>query len=171
MKREAQLFFIGLFSTCSMAINACSQTNGAGSSPAPDVFVASTPCSAGTKPLPGIPKEAPCELIKWKLKLFGGKGKQISGTYMLDCDYGLPKQGTKNLEHDGSHLHREGKWIIMKGTATDPAAIMYRLDPDKPGSSVIFLRLNENLIHLLDSDQQLMIGNGAWSYTLNKIQQ
>lgn len=141
----------------------------ADSLPAAAVFVASTPCSAGTRPLPGIPKEAECELMKWELKLSRGRGGQAPGTYVLDCDYGLPRQGTRGLINGGRRLHREGKWIIVKGTSTNPDAIIYRLDPDKPQASVSFLRLNDDLLHLLDSKQQLMIGTGAWSYTLNRI--
>ena len=127
------------------------------------LFVASTPCTAGTRPVPGIPKEGGCELIKWNLQL-------LKDTYILDCDYGMPKQGTRGFIDGGKHLHREGKWIIEKGSATDPSAVIYRLDPDSPATSISFLRLNDNLIHLLDSHRQLMIGTGAWSYTLNKIQ-
>ncbi|WP_257667915.1 hypothetical protein [Parapedobacter tibetensis] len=169
MERGMQLFFVAIFGAFLMAINVYCQTAFTGSSTDSVIFVASTPCSAGTRPLPGIPAKAACELIKWELKLFGGSEAQQSGTYMLDCDFGEPKQGTKELMHGGTHLHRDGKWMIVNGTETDPSAIIYQLDPDKPGESVSFLRLNENLIHLLDNEQQLMIGNGGWSYTLNRI--
>ncbi|HMH23594.1 MAG TPA: hypothetical protein VK563_17530 [Puia sp.] len=193
MKRRIRLFFMGLSGSLFMTMQACSQASDAGRSPAPLVFVASTPCSAGTRPLPGIPAGAGCELMKWRLEIYGERGReesggkgssetggrgredsggrvgQQSGTYVLDCDYGLPLQGTRGFVHGGMHLHREGKWIALKGRATNPAAIVYRLDPDKPQASVSFLRLNENLLHLLDSNGQLMIGTGAWSYTLNSI--
>ena len=144
------------------------QSSGAGGSPVPIVFVASTPCTRGTKPLPGIPKEAGCELIKWHLKL-SGDGKQIPGAYILDCDYGMPKQGTRGFINGGTHLHRKGKWIIVKGTQSNPSAVIYRFDPEKPEESISFMRLNENLLHLLDSNNQLMIGNGAWSFTLSRV--
>jgi len=117
--------------------------------------VASTPCSTGTRPVPGIPKEGGCELIKWELKFF-------DDTYVLDCDYGMPKQGTRGFIDGGKHLHRVGKW-------REEGKKVF-LDPDQPGVSISFLRLNGNLLHLLDSRGQLMIGTGAWSYTLNKIQ-
>ena len=125
------------------------------------VYVASTPCSNGTKPLPGIPKNTPCELIKWELRL------SSSGTYILNCVYGMPKQGTQGFINGGTRLHREGKWVIKRD---NQSAAIYRLDPDKPSESIAFVMLNENLLHLLDSRQHLMIGNGAWSYTLNKVQ-
>ena len=34
--------------------------------------------------------------------------------------------------------------------------------------SLSFLKPDQNLLHLLDEDNRLMIGNGAWSYTLNR---
>lgn len=163
MRRGITTLVTGLSGLLLMALPACSQTSGADRSSAPVIFVASTPCSAGTRPLPGIPREGGCELIKWKLQLFGAMGKQTSGTYLLDCVYGMPQQGTRGFIHGGQQLHREGKWIIGNG--------IYRLDPDTPRVAVSFLRLNENLLQLLDSDQRLMIGTGAWSYTLNKVQQ
>jgi len=135
-------------------------------------FVASTPCSTGTRPLPGIPQgKTGCELIKWHLQLKGAGNKENPGTYILDCDYGMPKQGTRGFINGGSHLHREGKWMIIKGSSSNPSAIIYKLDPDKSAESISFIRLNESLLHLLDDHGRLMIGTGAWSYTLSRLKQ
>ncbi|HTD99607.1 MAG TPA: hypothetical protein VK668_09975 [Mucilaginibacter sp.] len=164
--RTGLLFLAGIYFS---SLYACAQVATADKSSAPAVFVASTPCSPGSKPLPGIPREAGCELIKWELQIFGDTGKHASGTYILDCTYGMPKQGTRGFINGGSRLHLEGKWVTIKSTATNPAAIIYRLDAGKSGGSISFLRLNENLLHLLDTHDQLMIGTGAWSYTLTKI--
>ena len=131
-----------------------------------NTFVGSTPCTQGTRPLPGIPRDRGCELIKWELRLTGGPA---AGNYTLTCAYGLPKQGTRGFINGGYHLRREGKWKLSKGTTAMPSAAIYRLDPDKPSESISFLRLNENIIHLLDSHQQLMMGTSAWSYTLSKL--
>jgi hypothetical protein len=163
MKPSVSIFLIGLISQCFIAVHAYGQT---------EIFVASTPCSTGTKPVPGIAKGASgCELIKWHLKFSGANGNKSSGTYVLDCDYGMPKQGTRGFINGGTHLHREGKWVIAKGTPANSSAVIYKLDPDKPEESISFIRLNENLLHLLDSQKQLMIGNGAWSYTLSSVNQ
>ena len=132
-------------------------------------FVASTPCTSGTKPLPGMADEK-CELMMWKLQLVSGSQNR-PGTYILDCDYGLPLQGTKRLINGGKHLHREGKWTVVNGAKTIPLATIYRLDPDQPKASVSFIKLSDDVIHLLDSDMQLMIGNGGGGYTLNKVTQ
>lgn len=135
-------------------------------------FVASTPCSTTTRPVPGIPQgKSGCELIKWHLQFTGMGEKDNSGAYILDYDYGMSKQGTRGFINDGTHVHREGKWAVVKGTQANSSAIVYKLDPDKPAESISFMRLNENMLHLLDDHGHLMIGNGAWSYTLNRIKQ
>ncbi len=94
---------------------------------------------------------------------------KTSGTYVLNCDYGMPLQGTRRFINGGTHLHREGKWVITKCTPANSSFVIYKLDPDKPEESISFIRLNENLLHLLDEQKQLMIGNGEWSYTLSRV--
>lgn len=170
MKVTVRTVFLFLGCLCFSILHAHAQAVPADYSGVSAVFAGSTPCSPGTKPLPGIPREAGCELIKWELRLFMDTKKNSSGNYIMDCTYGMPKQGARGFINGGSRLHREGKWTMIKGTATNPAAIVYRLDPGKPQASISFLRLNQNLLHLLDSRDQLMIGTGAWSYTLNRIQ-
>jgi len=150
--------------------NSCSQKNGPANSSALGIFVASTPCSQGTKPLPGISVNADCELMKWNLTLYQDKSKKTPTTYKLDCLYGFPKQGTTGFVGGGKKVEMEGKWAIIKGTALNPNAIVYRLNDNKTNKTISFLKLNDDLLHLLDSDQRLMIGTAAWSYTLNRIE-
>ena len=132
-------------------------------------FVASTPCTAGTRPLSGMRSTEKCELIQWKLQFFGIAGDSSTHSYILDCNYGLAKQSSRGLVNGGTHLHREGKWAIQTGMAGNPAAVVFCLDPDKPKESVFLLKLSDELLHLLDSDRNLMTGTAAWSYTLNKL--
>lgn len=133
--------------------------------PVARTYVGTTPCSNGTRPIPGIPSDAPCELIKWRLTFLEKNNNDLSGTYVLDAEYGMPRQGTRDIA-GGRQLHRTGNWDTVKHPLTK--ASIYRLDPGAPEMSISFIRLSERLIHLLDSEQQLMIGSGAWSYTLNK---
>src|SRR5690349_18181672 len=109
MKRVLNIVSISIVGLFLMAYAAYSQTVNKSASPAPMVFVASTPCTSGTRPLPGIPADAGCELMLWKLELKSSESTR-AGTYILDCDYGIPKQGTKGLINGGKHLHREGTW-------------------------------------------------------------
>jgi hypothetical protein len=107
--------------------------------------------------------------MKWHLTLYQDGSKKTPDTYKLDCFFGLPKQGTNGFIGGGKKTEMEGKWTIDKGTPSDPHAIVYRLHDSKTNTTISFLKLNDNLLHLLDSDQRLMIGTAAWSYTLNRI--
>jgi len=132
-------------------------------------FAASTPCSQGTRPVPGIPVNADCELIKWNLTLFMDESQKTSGTYELHCVYGLPKQGTTGLIGGGKNVDMKGRLNINKGIPSNHDAIVYQLHDSKTNKTISFLKLSDDLLHLLDSDQRLMIGSAAWSYTLNRI--
>jgi hypothetical protein len=164
MKNKKMFLLFALTSLMVWGPQASCQFTNAGSS----TYVASTPCSAGTRPLPGIPKDAGCELIKWKLTLSASGASAASGTYSLDCYYGMPKQGTRDFINGGTRLQRRGRWINHTDMPGNPDAIVCQLDPGKNQVSISFLRVNSNLLHLLDAKQHLMIGTGAWSYTLNK---
>jgi hypothetical protein len=166
MKQVKSIFTIALllFATASV----CAQNNTRGNSSVLGVFLGSTPCSEGTRPLPGIPDNADCDLIKWRLTLYQDEFKKTPTTYTLHCLYGLPKQGTTGLIAGGKKIDIEGRWTIIKGTASKPRAIIYQLHDNKKSQTISFLKLNDGLLHLLDSDLRLMIGSAAWSYTLNK---
>jgi len=133
-----------------------------------EIFVASTPCSAGTKPLPGIPVNADCELIKWNLTLYPA-GTDAAFSYKLNYTYGLSKQGSTGFIGGGKKVEMKGKWAILKNSSSNPHLVIYQLNDNNSKSTISFVRLNNNLLHLLDADQHFMIGNAAWSYTLNRV--
>ena len=147
----------------------CSQKNSPGNSSVLGIFVASTPCSKGTKPLPGIPLNADCVLIKWNLTLYLDASKKTPTTYKLHYVYGVDQQGSTGFIDGGNKVEMEGNWTIVKGTGSNPNAIVYLLHDTKTNKTVSFLKLSDDLLHLLDNDQHLMIGSAAWSYTLNRI--
>ena len=132
------------------------------------VFVASSPCDAASRPLLKIPEAADCELIKWRLTLYQDPGTLTPSTYELTYTYGLPQQGTNGLSRGGTKVERKGRWAIVRGAKADAEASVYRLDQDRPQESVSFLKVDHNLIHLLDQDGSLVAGNAGWSYTLNR---
>ena len=128
------------------------------------VFVATTPCNEGTKPVPGIPVNTDAESIKWHLTLYQDDTKKTPTTFSLQCLYKSPGSvgGNNKVELDGH-------WSISKGTASDPNAIVYELNDNKSNKTILFLKLNDSLLHLLDGDRRLMIGTAGWSFTLNRI--
>ena len=164
-----QLKFVFLASLLFFIItNSRSQENSPASSSIDGVFVASTPCSQGTRPVPGMAADIDCELIKWNLTLYKDESKNIPTTYKLHCVYGMSKPGTTGFIGGGKKIELEGKWAIIKGTA-NPHAIIYQLNDDKTNTTISFIKISDNVLHLLDSDRRLMIGSAAWSYTLNRM--
>jgi hypothetical protein len=168
MKQAALILIATLLASGFNATDACCQTE-QGTSNVMGVFVASTPCSEGTRPLPRIPVKADCEFIIWNLTLYQDPKTSTPTTYKLNYTYGLSQPSTPGFIGGGTKVEMEGKWTIVKGAGSNAGAIVYQLDTDRPNTSISFLKLNENLLHLLDSDKRLMIGNAGFSYTLNKL--
>jgi len=169
MKQIKSTLLISVVATCFTVTNSCSQTTKPDSSTVLAVFAASTPCSEGTRPLPAIPANAACEFIRWNLTLYQNPKTFIPTTFKLTYVFGLPQQGTPGFINGGKKEEMQGQWSIVKERASNPNAIVYRLTDDKTGKTISFLKLNENLLHLLDTDGRLMIGSAAWSYTLNRM--
>jgi len=80
----------------------------------------------------------------------------------------MPKQGTRGFMEGASTIELKGKWTIDKDIHENYRAVVYRLIADNSSITLSFLKPNENILHLLDGNKNLMIGNGAWSYTLNR---
>ena len=165
-----------LWAAILLTVTACttpiSQT--ATSSPIPagpslhGVFEGITPCSPLTRPLPQIPVDTNCEQMIWKIILYQDPATKAPTTYRLESAFGVPKQGTPGLERGGTPIVMEGSWAIIKGTKIDPDAIVYELHSDNQQTAVAFLKMADDILHGLNSDQTLMVGNAAWSYTLNR---
>lgn len=135
------------------------------------VFEGITPCSPLTRALPQIPADTNCEQMIWKLRLDQDPQTGMPTSYALESAYGLPLQGTNALVGGGTPIVMEGKWVIRFGTKSDPDAVVYQLNPDHPRTSVSFLKISDDVLHVLDSDRALLLGNAAWSYTLNRTDQ
>jgi hypothetical protein len=132
------------------------------------VFEGATPCSPANPPLPQIPGNAECEQMKWKLTLNQDPATGNPTTYQLLTSYGLPQQGTRDLRGGGTPLNLEGKWTTLRGIKANANAVVYQLNPDNPQEAISFIRMDDNVLHLLTQDKSLMVGSAAWSYTLNR---
>jgi len=167
MKQRRFIFTVSLL--LFIITSSCPQTNSPEDPSIRGIFTASTPCSQGTRPLPGIPAGVDCELIKWNLVLYQDKSTKAPTTYTLHCSYGMAKQGTRGFIGGGKKIAMEGPWTIMKGTASNSHSVIYQLKDNKTDKAISFLRIGNDLLHLLDSDLRLMTGTAAWSYTLNRL--
>ena len=121
------------------------------------IFGGRTPCADFAKQY-NFQVGNDCNKLKWKLTLQRDPNTFAPTTYALWWT-----------------LHRadtvEGNWTISKGSVTNPEAVIYQLDPDKPSQSISFLAGDKNVIYCLDKNGNLFTGDKDFSYTLNKMEQ
>lgn len=127
-------------------------------------FVASSPCDALPRKLLGIEATAGCEFVQWNLVLNRNAQTGQPGTFTLRFTSGVSQPGTQGFQDGGTPGQLTGRWTVEQLTSR---RTLYRLTPNS-GEPLVFLKLDDRLLHLLDADGKLMIGHAAWSYTLNR---
>jgi hypothetical protein len=103
--------------------------------------------------------EADCARLKWALTLNRDPNTLAPTTYKL--------RGTLYWNQGLDH-HREGKWKVVKGTKTDPNAIVYELDAYESDASMFLLKADDGILFFLARDRSFLVGNEDFSYTLNR---
>jgi hypothetical protein len=131
------------------------------------VFEGITPCSSQTQALPQIPQDSDCELMTWKVILYQ-HSTGTPATYILESAYGPSQPNTTSPAGGGTVISMKGTWGISTGTMTDPEAEVFQLYGEDTHVAVSFVKMSEDLLHVLNKDTTLMVGNAAWSYTLNR---
>ena len=140
------------------------------------VFAGTTPCGNVIRPLHKIGPEPDCQLkdckcfvVEWELTLYMDAATKEPTRFKLKGINRFNVKETNMYSEPGTISEAERKWTIIRGTKTNPNAIYYQLNPDKPGMGLSFLKLSDNLLHIVDQNEKLMIGNEFHSYTLNRV--
>lgn len=119
------------------------------------VFVGCTPADSLIKSQLGITVETKVDFIRWDLKF------DKSNTFVLNIKFGESQPNTLGFKAGGQSKNFQGTYIVSKNRHTE----YFHLEATQLKVSMV--RLNNNLFHLLTPQNQLMVGNGGWSYTLN----
>ena len=115
-------------------------------------YTGSTPAGTVIRSFLGIPLTDSVDFIRWRFILSDDR-------YQLQCNYGIGKPNTNGFINGGSKIQLTGQWRKEKN--------YYQFqNGTKPLKAV---ELNADLLHLLNPDNSLLVGNGGWSYTLNNI--
>jgi hypothetical protein len=117
-------------------------------------FVGRSPCAAIAKDM-GLPVDPACFKLKWSLQLYQDPVTFKPTTYKLNRVI-----NQRNII--------EGAWTIVKGTAADPNALVYLLDPGKPGYTLYLMKGDDDVLFFLDKERNLLVGDSLFSYTLNR---
>src|SRR5687768_13397210 len=117
-------------------------------------YTASTPAGTEVRNFLGINQADSIDFIRWKLKIIDLK------EFNLSCSYGIGKPNTNGFTDE--------KKLQVNGTVNAKDQVITLSSQAKVLSLLI---LNDNIIHILNKDGSMMVGNGGWSYTLNTIKQ
>jgi hypothetical protein len=115
-------------------------------------YTASTPASSSVRTFLEIPLTDSIDFIRWKLSIKNSR-------YTLECNYGIGKPNTNGF-YDG------GKKVSLNGSIKKNNNV-YVLHNGK--HRLRLAELNRNLLHILNEDNTLMVGNGGWSYAINSL--
>ncbi len=129
------------------------------------VFAGSSPCGDAIRQLLGISSDVPADLVQWKLTLYQDPKTLTPSRYELRYDYGSTAAGKPGLATGVKTSRRQGAWAIGKGIKSNPDAVVYELN-----GAVSLVQVDANVLHVLDPDRSLMIGNGGWSYVLHRAE-
>ncbi|HET6768054.1 MAG TPA: hypothetical protein VFH08_11665 [Chitinophagaceae bacterium] len=116
------------------------------------IYTASTPAGSMVRTFLGISLSDSVDFIRWRLSL-------TDVMYKLECNYGIGRPNTNGFVKDG-------KKVVLTGAVKRQENI-YILQNKNAGLRLA--ELNANLLHILNEDNRLLIGNGGWSYTINRI--
>lgn len=122
---------------------------GIGCSATAQTYVGSTPAHATVREFLQISATDSIDFIRWKLELKPEK-------FTLQCQYGLSKPSTNGFSNE-QRVAFEGK-LTRSETG-------YQLTHHN--KQLAIAELNANVLHLLDSSNGMLIGNGGYSYALN----
>ena len=130
------------------------------------VLVASTPGDELIKSRLAIPAETKVDFIRWELNLKDLPAEE--DTFMLNIVFGVGKPNTTGFMNGGENRSIAGTYTVTKSVNQTVNGVIYHLKSFHLPAEIAFVKLNDNLFHLLTSTGELMIGNGGWSYSLNR---
>jgi hypothetical protein len=130
------------------------------------VFNGSTPGNDEVKSLLNIPAETNVDFIRWKLTLLDKGPNRFA--FHLTVDFGEAQPNTSGLKGGGEKRSFDGQYYIVRSGIWGDHHNVYQLESRALSGRISLVRLSDNVLHLLSRRAELMVGNGGWSYTLNR---
>lgn len=143
-------------------LNSCA---GAPNSKNPITLAGSTPGDELIKSILKIPTNKEVDFIRWNLTLNDSKSNQ--NTFTLDIAFGVSQPNTLGFTVEDKRSY-EGTFTLSQNKSKIIHGTIYHFKSPSLSTELMMVKLHENIFHLLTPQQRLMVGNGGWSYTLNR---
>jgi hypothetical protein len=118
------------------------------------IFEGRSPCQGIARELT-IAVSAGCAKVKWRVTLYQDPETREPTSYKVE-----------------SSLHRsaarEGRWTIVRGTGSDPAAAVYRLAAAGSEAPLLLMKGDDHVLFFMDRNGRPLTANADFSYTLNR---
>jgi len=131
------------------------------------VFAGTSLCADFSRSFLKIPAGDKCDIVKWNLTFFNDDKTGVPLRFKLEREYGyhVDNRTYKTVNKDTI----DGVCRKTTGSAYDPEATLIQLTTGSPEKQISFVKLDDNLIHLLDNSKKLVIGDAGQSFTLSRI--
>lgn len=158
VKFSIALFLVGYL----ISVSACK----ANLTITPIVYAGSTPAHQYVRSLINIETTDSIDFIKWSLVMNDDNG--ANKTFVLSLNYGASQPNTTGFIGGGKKRTIQGTYVTSKGDDGMHNAAVIELSSSQFASLVSFVKVTENIIHLLTEENSLMVGGGDYSYSLNR---
>jgi hypothetical protein len=119
------------------------------------IFGGRTPCASLARSL-RLTLTDGCQRVKWRITLLQKAGTAEPTTYKIEGSW--------------HHTARVGPWRVVRGTASDPDAVVYQLDGTATEGPMLLWKADDDVLLMLDEHRQPLVGTIDFSYTLNRAQ-
>ena len=128
------------------------------------VFAGSTPCNLTVNKGLQIPPSDPCEFMRWELSI-----SPHSNSFKLLISYGAYLPNTETFLNGGKSISFYGKLSTASVVRNATKYNTIHLVADDKATQLWFIRFDDNILHLADSNMKLVKGNAGHAFILNRI--
>jgi len=159
--------FLSIEILCCIAITSCSQNSSSETKLSTDIFGGSTPCNPSVNAVLKIPLSDTCVFMKWELDVFNKN--DTNSSFKLLISYGDFQPNTMYFLGGGKSMSIVGKlWTTYILRNSTKYKILH-LAGDKNAPGLLFIQLDNNILHLIDSNMKFIKGDPAFAFVLNRI--
>lgn len=152
---------------CCIAISSCSQISSSKNLVPTDIFVGSTPCNPSINASLKIPSADSCTFMKWELGMFN-KNNQAN-SFKLLISYGDFQVNTMNFLGGGKSMSATGELSTTYFTRNNTKYKIYHLRGDNIEPELLFIELDNNILHLINDNMKFIKGDVSFGFVLNRL--
>ncbi|NJM24246.1 MAG: hypothetical protein HC859_00585 [Bacteroidia bacterium] len=129
------------------------------------IYAGCTPADTELKQLLRIPAATLVDFVRWRIQI-----RESDKRFQIEWTYGESQPNTLGFKQGGTTKSTTGTVTVARRNDNILSGTIYQLHTSSFASPFTLFKVNQNLLHILTADSRLMVGNGGWSYTFNKIE-